>query len=115
MCRTAFIDVGYKGTCAVEVDEGKESVNGALRVLVSYLLKDLSVFVCQMCTLSGQWLLHFMWICSLCSSPVAEDVPPRRDRSIHGVPPSVPGLVHSRSIPLHPTSVNGLVHSLSVH
>jgi len=26
MCRTAFIDVGYKGTCAVEVDEGKEGV-----------------------------------------------------------------------------------------
>jgi hypothetical protein len=50
-----------------------------------------------------------------CSSPVTEDVPPRRDRSIHGVPPSVSGLVHSRSIPLYPTSVNGLVHSPSVH
>jgi len=50
-----------------------------------------------------------------CSSPVTEDVPTRRDRSIHGVPPSVTGLVHSRSIPLHPTSVNGLVHSPSVH
>ena len=48
-------------------------------------------------------------------SPVTEDVPPRRDRSIHGVPPSVTGLVHSRSVPLHPTSVNGLVHSPSVH
>jgi hypothetical protein len=23
----------------------------------------------------------------ICSSPVTEDVPPRRDRSIHGVPP----------------------------
>jgi hypothetical protein len=51
----------------------------------------------------------------LCSSPVTEDVPPRRDWSTHGVPPSVTGLVHSRSVPLHPTSVNGLVHSLSVH
>jgi len=40
-----------------------------------------------------------------CSSPVTEDVPPRRDRSIHGVPPSVTGLVLSRSVPLHPTSV----------
>jgi hypothetical protein len=40
-----------------------------------------------------------------CSSPVTEDVPPRRDRSIHGVPPSVAGLVLSRSVPLHPTSV----------
>jgi hypothetical protein len=52
---------------------------------------------------------------TLCSSPVTEDVPPRRDRSSHGVPPSVTGLVHSRSVPLHPTSVNGLVHSPSVH
>ena len=51
----------------------------------------------------------------ICSSPVTEDVPPRRDRSIHGVPPSVTGLVHSRSVPLHPTSVNGPVHSRSVH
>jgi len=51
----------------------------------------------------------------LCSSPVTEDVPPRRDRSIHGVPPSVTGLVHSRSVPLHPTSVTGLVHSRSIH
>jgi len=51
----------------------------------------------------------------LCSSPVTEDVPPRRDRSIHGVPPSVIGLVHSRSISLHPTSVNGLVYSPSVY
>jgi len=51
----------------------------------------------------------------LCSSPVTEDVPPRRDRSSHGVPPSVTGLVHSRSVPLHPTSVTGLVHSPSVH
>jgi hypothetical protein len=50
-----------------------------------------------------------------CSSPVTEDVPPRRDRSIHGVPPSVAGLVHSRSVPLHPTSVTGLVHSRSIH
>jgi hypothetical protein len=50
-----------------------------------------------------------------CSSPVTEDVPPRRDRSIHGVPPSVAGLVHSRSVPLHPTSVTGLVHSQSIH
>jgi hypothetical protein len=50
-----------------------------------------------------------------CSSPVTEDVPPRRDRSIHGVPPSVSGLVHSRSVPLHPTSVTGLVHSRSIH
>jgi hypothetical protein len=52
---------------------------------------------------------------ALCSSPVTEDVPPRRDRSIHGVPPSVAGLVHSRSVPLHPTSVTGLVHSRSVY
>jgi len=51
----------------------------------------------------------------ICSSPVKEDGPPRRDRSSHGVPPSVTGLVHSRSIPLHPTSVTGLVHSPSVH
>jgi len=50
-----------------------------------------------------------------CSSPVTEDVPPRRDRSIHGVPPSVTGLVHSRSVPRHPTSVTGLVHSWSIH
>jgi hypothetical protein len=47
-----------------------------------------------------------------CSSPVMEDVPPRRDRSIRGVPPSVTGLVHSRSVPLHPTSVKGLVYLL---
>jgi hypothetical protein len=40
-----------------------------------------------------------------CSSPVTEDVPPRRDRSMHGVPPSVTGLVVSWSVPLHPTSV----------
>jgi len=45
-----------------------------------------------------------------CSSPVTEDVPPRRDWSIHGVPPSVTGLVLSRSVPLYPTSVNGPVH-----
>jgi len=43
--------------------------------------------------------------CIVCSSPVTEDVPPRRDRSIHGVPPSVTGLVLSQSVPLHPTSV----------
>ena len=50
-----------------------------------------------------------------CSSPVTEDVPPRRDRFIHGVPPSVTGLVLSQSVPLHPTSVNGPVHPRSVH
>ena len=52
---------------------------------------------------------------NICSSPVTEDVPPRRDQSIHGVPPSVTGLVYSRSVPLHPTSVTGLVHSWSIH
>ena len=34
-----------------------------------------------------------------CSSPFTEAVPPRRDRSIRGVPPSVNGLVHSLSVP----------------
>jgi len=34
----------------------------------------------------------------LCSSPFTEAVPPRRVRSIRGVPPSVNGLVHSRSV-----------------
>ena len=63
----------------------------------------------------GLTTLRLLTIAGLCSSPFAEDVPPRRDRSIHGVPPSVTGLVHSRSVPLHPTSVNGLVHSPSVH
>ena len=53
--------------------------------------------------------------CTFCSSPVTEDVPPRRDRSSHGVPPSVTGLVHPRSVPLHPTSVTWLVHSRSIH
>jgi hypothetical protein len=42
------------------------------------------------------------------SCPVTEDVPPRRDQSIHRVPPSVTGLVHLRNIPLHLTSVNFL-------
>jgi hypothetical protein len=51
----------------------------------------------------------------ICSSPVTEEVPPRRDRSSHGALPSVTGLVHSRSVPLHPTSVTGLVHSRSIH
>ena len=51
----------------------------------------------------------------MCSSPVTEGVSPRRDWSIHGVPPSVTGLLHSRSVPLHPISVNGLVYSFSVH
>jgi len=35
----------------------------------------------------------------LCSSPFTEAVPPQRDRSIRGVPPSVNGLVHSLSVP----------------
>jgi hypothetical protein len=60
------------------------------------------------------WAEVGVWYFGLCSSPVMEDVPPRRDQSIHGVPPSVTGLGHSRSVPLHPTSVNGLVHSPSV-
>ena len=53
-----------------------------------------------------------------CSSPVTEDVPPRRDWSIQRVPPSVTGLVHSRSIFLHPTSVNTLhtyAHTCMLH
>ena len=33
-----------------------------------------------------------------CYSPFTEAVPPRRDRSIRGVPPSVNGLVHSRNV-----------------
>jgi len=52
---------------------------------------------------------------TICSSPVTEDVPPRRDRSSHGLPPSVTGLVQSWSIPLHPTSVTGLVHLRCKH
>ena len=36
---------------------------------------------------------------SACSSPFTEAVPPRRDWSIRGVPPSVNGLVHSLSVP----------------
>jgi len=35
----------------------------------------------------------------ICSSLFTEAVPPRRDRSIHGVPLSVYGLVHSLSVP----------------
>jgi len=38
--------------------------------------------------------IFFVW----CSSPFTEAVPPGRDRSIRGVPPSVNGLVHSRSV-----------------
>jgi len=34
----------------------------------------------------------------ICSSPFTEAVPPRRDRSIRGVPPSVNGPVHSRNV-----------------
>ena len=50
-----------------------------------------------------------------CSSPVTEDVPPRRDRSIHGVTPPVSGLVHSWSVHLCSTCVTGLVHLRSIH
>jgi len=50
-----------------------------------------------------------------CSSPVTENVPLRRDRFIHRVPPSVTGLVRSWRMPLHPSSVNGPVHSPSIH
>ena len=57
---------------------------------------------------------HFTTHHGCCSSAVMEDVPPRSDRSIHGMPPSVKGQVFSRSVHLHPTSVNGPVHFRSV-
>jgi hypothetical protein len=53
-------------------------------------------------------LLSKVYTVIVCSSPVMEDVPQWRDRSIHGVPPSVTELVHLQNIPLHPTSVNTL-------
>lgn len=37
---------------------------------------------------------------ALCSTPFKEAVLPRTDRSIHGVPPSVNGLVHLWSVPI---------------